>query len=128
MSIELWCLVAAALWTIVLNYLPLGGRALEVGAKWGFGNRADTPAGTAWVQRADRAQRNHLENLPVFAVLVLVGRITGRQDHSTALACELFLAARVAHTIFYTAGITYARTLVFWASLAAEGWLLFKLF
>jgi uncharacterized MAPEG superfamily protein len=127
MTTELWCLVAASLWTIALNYLPLLGRVAEVGMKWGFGNRHDPPAGKAWVQRADRAQRNHLENLPIFAVLVLCGQVTGHHDRTTDIAAVVFLAARLAHSLLYVAGIVVARTIAFWTSLGAMAWLLFKL-
>jgi uncharacterized MAPEG superfamily protein len=128
MTIDLWCLVAIALWTIPLNYSPLFGRMAEVGMAFGFSNRGAPPAGAAWVQRADRAQRNHLENLPVFATLVVVGQLTGRHDRATAIAAMVFVAARIAHSLLYVGGIIVARTLVFWVSLAAMGVLLFKLF
>jgi len=132
MTIELWCLVAAALWTIVLNYTPLIGRMLAQGtmpgAKWSFGNRAESPPGAPWIQRADRAQRNHLENLPIFIALVIAIQMSGHRDASTALACEIFVAARVAHSIIYMIGIVLLRTLVYWTSLGAMAWLFIKLF
>jgi uncharacterized MAPEG superfamily protein len=132
MTIELWCLVAVAMWTIVLNYVPLLGRMMAQGivpgSKWGFGNRAESPAGPLWVQRADRAHKNHLENFPVFIVLVVALQFSGHRDASTALACEIFVAARVAHSIIYMLGIVLLRTLVYWTGLGAMLWLLYKLF
>ncbi len=128
---ELWCLVGITLWTVVLNYLPLlgrmGGVAVSDGLKFGFGNRDSPIEGAAWVQRADRAHRNHLENLPLFIVLILVGKVSGHQDHTTATAAMVFVGARLAHTLCYVAGLTFVRTLVFWTSLGALGWLLYKL-
>ena len=132
MNTELWCLVAITLWTVVLNYLPLLGRMGEVklsdGLRFGFGNRDQDIAGAAWVQRADRAHRNHLENLPIFIVLILVGKLSGHQDSTTATAAMVFVGARVLHLFVYVAGIKVIRTLVYWTSLAAAGWLLYKLF
>jgi uncharacterized MAPEG superfamily protein len=128
MTTDLWCLVAIALWTIPLGYVPLFGRLAAAGMRYGFSNRAETPAVAAWVLRGDRALRNHLENLPVFATLVLVGHLTGRHGPATATAAMVFVAARIAHSLSYVAGIVVLRTLVFWVSLAAEAVILFRLF
>ena len=58
-----------------------------------------------------------LENLPVFAALVLVAHLSGASNETTALGATIFFWGRVAHAGAYIAGIPYLRTLAFAVSL-----------
>jgi uncharacterized MAPEG superfamily protein len=71
----------------------------------------------AWAIRARRAHANAVENLAVFAPLVIVLALTGTSTAQTILAAKVYLAARLAHYIVYAAGIPVLRTLAF-----AVGW------
>ena len=82
------------------------------------GNREDMPALTGWAGRAQRAHRNLLENLPLFAILVLVAAATDGFSAATALGAQLFFWARVAYAAVYLAGIPYLRTLIWLVSMA----------
>ena len=73
---------------------------------------------TAFLKRANRAHVNLVENLPVFAVLVLILHVTDEASSATALAAAVFFWARVAHAIVFWGGWPYVRTLAF-----AVGWL-----
>jgi uncharacterized MAPEG superfamily protein len=53
----------------------------------------------SWVQRANRAQLNLVEQFAPFAVLVLVAHATGQFDVFTAWATALFFWFRVAHAV-----------------------------
>lgn len=59
-----------------------------------------------------------LENLVLFAALVLVVQITGRASETTALGAQLFFWARLAYAIVYLVGIPWVRTGVWAVSLA----------
>jgi uncharacterized MAPEG superfamily protein len=109
------------LWSIVLSYVPLLGRLRVAGASWGFSNRETTPDAPPWVGRAERAYRNHLDNLPLFAIAVLVAHATSRHGGLAASGGILFGASRIVHSIVYVAGVTVVRTLAFWASLVGVG-------
>ena len=65
---------------------------------------------TGWAGRAQRAHRNMLENLILFAILVLVAKAAGVSNSMTLLGAQLFFWGRVAHAIVYIAGIPWART------------------
>jgi MAPEG family. len=60
-----------------------------------------------------RAHLNAIENLAVFAPLVLVGAIIDVSTNATALSARIFVVARLAHYVIYAAGIPVLRTLAF---------------
>ena len=67
----------------------------------------------AWAERARRAHANAVENLAVFAPLVIVAALAGVSTPKTILAAQVYLWARIAHYLVYTAGIPVVRTLAF---------------
>jgi uncharacterized MAPEG superfamily protein len=73
----------------------------------------------AWAERARRAHANAIENLAVFAPLVVVAALTGVTTQGTLLAAKLYLAARLVHYLVYAAGIPVIRTLMFLAGWVA---------
>jgi len=77
------------------------------------------PPDPAWAERARRAHVNAIENLAVFAPLVLVAAAINASTPSTVFAAKLYLFARLVHYCVYAAGIPVARTLAFVAGVAA---------
>jgi uncharacterized MAPEG superfamily protein len=73
------------------------------------------PADPPWVDRARRAHLNAIENLAVFAPLVLVSAIIGLSTKATVLSAQIYVVARLAHYVIYAAGIPVVRTLAFLA-------------
>ncbi|AKC72752.1 hypothetical protein MB84_24820 [Pandoraea oxalativorans] len=67
----------------------------------------------AWMQRAKRAHANAVENLAVFAPLVLIAALAGISTPATVFAAKLYLIARIVHYVVYVAGIPVVRTLAF---------------
>jgi uncharacterized MAPEG superfamily protein len=80
-----------------------------------------------WAQRAQRVHLNFLENLPIFAILVLVGHVTNSFDFLTAAGAALFFWGRIAHAIVFIAGIPYLRTLMFLVSWIGMALIFFRL-
>ena len=80
--------------------------------------RADSLPVPAWADRAKKAHYNAVENLAVFAALVLVAHLVGAANDATAAAAITYFVARLVHYPAYVAGIPFARTLTF-----AVGWL-----
>jgi uncharacterized MAPEG superfamily protein len=72
---------------------------------------------SAWAQRMIAAHTNSVENLVVFAPLVLTVQALNIHTASTAFACALFFWCRLIYVAVYTAGIPVVRTLAF-----AGGW------
>jgi uncharacterized MAPEG superfamily protein len=129
MTVDLWMLVySALLCALIPNVSVFGLSRIPGGMAWGFGNR-DTPLEVpGWVERARRAHANMVENLPVFAALVLVAHVAGKADSMTALGSQIFFIARVAHAAIYIAGIPYLRTLAFFVGVIGEVMILIRIF
>lgn len=85
-------------------------------------------AQSLWAQRLMHAHRNAIENLVVFATLVLILDALNISTPATVIACAVFFYARLAHAIIYTVGIPVLRTLAFAVGFAAEVVLVLVLF
>jgi uncharacterized MAPEG superfamily protein len=93
--------------------------------------RGTKPANdAAFVKRLEDAHANCLENLPVFAVIVLGAAATGRLDVISALA-PWVLYARIGQSLTHLTGVGQLHVLVrasFWSvQLGLMLWMLFKL-
>ncbi len=112
MTIELKLLV----WTVALAFAQMlfavVGAMLEVGIDELASNREYMPKLTGWAERARKGHLNILENLALFAPLVLVAQIAGRTNETTALGAEIFFFARLLYVFVFAAGVPYLRTLV----------------
>lgn len=121
MTPDLIALLILALWTVLLNHLPALARMQVAGVQWALSNREDNPTTPAWVERADRAQRNHLDNLTIIAIVILIARIIDRSDALTAIAAGVITSSRVAHSLFYLAGQPLLRSLSYFVSILGLG-------
>lgn len=110
MTPELTYLVWSVVLAFVLVLIAVIGAQLQVGLPTLVGNREGMPEITGWAGRARRAHANMLENLVLFAVLVLVAQAVGVRNSMTVLGAQLFFWGRVAHAVIYLAGIPWART------------------
>ncbi|WP_374565091.1 MAPEG family protein [Ideonella sp.] len=86
-----------------------------------FGNRADLPEPSPAAARLDRAARNTLENLLLFAVLVLTAHAANVDTPRVVLGAQLFAWSRLVYVPVYWAGIAYLRTAVWAVSVAGMG-------
>jgi uncharacterized MAPEG superfamily protein len=66
-----------------------------------------------WAARMKAAHYNAVENLVVFAALVLVAHVAGVKGEATAMACVIYFWARVVHLAACTFKISWVRTLAF---------------
>jgi len=117
---ELHILTLVAIAT-ALMWLPYTGtRILTRGLARSLANPDPAfPPDPAWAERARRAHANAVENLVVFAPLVLVAALVGAGTPATILAAKAYLGARLTDYVVYTAGIPVVRTLAFAAGFAA---------
>lgn len=93
------------------------------------GNREGLPEYTGWAGRAKRAHLNMIENLVLFAALVLIAAVANKANATTAMGAMIFFWARLAYAIIYVIGIPWLRTLA-WAvsviGLAMIAWVLLQ--
>lgn len=81
-----------------------------------------------WAERAKKAHYNAVENLVLFAALVLILNAVGISNETTVLACTVYFWARLVHYFVYTFGIPWLRTLTFAVSWVCIVALLLQLF
>jgi uncharacterized MAPEG superfamily protein len=119
MTTELKYLALTAAWNAViwipyiLNLISVRGLRDAVGYP-------DQPAPmAAWAQRLKAAHYNAVENLVLFATVILVAHAAGLTNEATAASAATFFWARVVHTLSYTFAIPWVRTLSFAAGWAA---------
>ena len=85
---------------------------------------------SAWAQRLYFAHTNAVDNLVLFAPLVLILDSRNVSTDMTAVACAVYFWARLVHALSYVAGVKVLRTVSFivgWAACAALVLLIFRL-
>lgn len=128
MSFEMTMLVCSAVLGLLMP-LTYGFGEMQTpgGLQWSLSNRDQPMHFPAWVDRAKRAHLNLLENLPSFAILVLVAEVTGHRNFWIALGAGLFFCARVAYAAVYIAGLTGVRTAIFFIGTLGQVLILLQL-
>ena len=116
MQAELMLLVWAVVLTFVQMLVAVSGATLQVGLPALAANREGLAPCTGWAGRAQRAHHNMLENLVLFAALVLVAVLAQRTNSTTLAGAQVFFWARVAYAVIYVIGIPWLRTLSWLAS------------
>ena len=73
-----------------------------------------------WAQRLLKAHLNAVENLAIFAALVLAAVAAGVSNPVIAGACAVYFWARVVHALAYTFAVPWVRTLAFTVGFFAQ--------
>lgn len=114
-------LLSAALltWLMIMVAAALKTRLWSPsGFQKAAGNRETTTEPSPLAGRADRAAKNMLENVILFAIVMLAVHVAGKVGEQSALGATLFVAARVVYWLVYLAGIPYLRTAVWGVAVA----------
>jgi uncharacterized MAPEG superfamily protein len=117
MTTVLTCALILSLWSLPLTYMPTIARFAAGGVEWGLSNRDTMPDIPPWAQRAERAQKNHFENLPMILVVLLVVQIAEQANPIINGAAIAIVALRVLHGLAYVLGVPLLRSLAFVGSL-----------
>ena len=110
MTLELELLIWSTVLALIQMLVALLAAIAQVGFTALVGNRENLPAFAGWAGRAQRAHRNMLESLTIFATLVLVAQVAGKSNAATALGAQLFFWSRLAYAPVYVIGIPWLRT------------------
>jgi uncharacterized MAPEG superfamily protein len=81
-----------------------------------------------WARRLFFAHDNAVENLIVFAPLVMILDSLNISTRTTVLACAVYFWARLAHAIIYAIGVPVLRTLAFTVGFIAQAVLVLAIF
>ena len=116
-------LSASLAWIMVMVAALSRTRALSLGGlERALGNREHLDAPSAFAARADRAARNMLENLVLFALVLLAASMAAVPAGELALPCAIFLGSRVAYALLYWGGVPVVRTVAWVVSLVGIFW------
>jgi uncharacterized MAPEG superfamily protein len=129
MSKELMWLTLTVILTGVLWIPYILDRIMVRGLMGAMANPSpnDKPQ-SPWAQRLQAAHDNAVENLAVFASLVLILNALHHSTESTVLACAVYFWARLAHVIIYLLGLPVLRTLSFAVGFLAQAALVLAIF
>ena len=74
----------------------------------------------AWATRMKAAHYNAVENLAIFATLVLIANALHLSNHAIETSCVVYFWARVAHVLAYTFAVPRVRALAFVVGFPAQ--------
>ena len=127
MKTELLYLVYVTILTLLL-WVPY---ILDRIAKWGLvgavGYPQNPPPQSPWAIRMMKAHVNAVENLVVFAALVLAAHALGVTSGAIATAAIVYFWARLVHVLAYTFAIPWVRTLAFAVGFFAQATLAWQI-
>jgi uncharacterized MAPEG superfamily protein len=117
---ELYVLTLTASATLLMWIPYMAARIMTRGLLAALSNPDPSyPRDPAWAERARLAHANAIENLAVFAPLVLISGAMGMSTPATVFSAKLYLFARLVHYVVYAAGIPVVRTVAFLVGFAA---------
>ena len=84
----------------------------------GIGNAVYDPNGETdaiapWAKRMMKAHQNAVENMVLFAPLVLILHAQGMSTETTTTACAVYFFSRAVHYVVFTFGIPVLRVVAF---------------
>jgi uncharacterized MAPEG superfamily protein len=121
MSGELKWLLLTVIFTGVLWVPYILDRIMVRGLVGAMANTSPTDKPQSpWADRLQKAHYNAVENLVLFAALVLLLNAQHFSTATTVGACAVYFWARVVHAIVYAFGIPVVRTLAFAVGFCAE--------
>jgi uncharacterized MAPEG superfamily protein len=129
MSPDLHALLLSVILCFVQMLIAATGANTQVGLPTLAGNREDLPDMVGWAGRARRAHLNMIENLVLFAPLVLIAAVAGKANATTAMGAMIFFWARLAYAVIYLIGLPWLRTLAWFVSvigMAMIAWVLLQ--
>lgn len=115
--------LTAVMWIpYILNTIAVRGLAGAVGYP-------DNPKPLApWAARMKAAHANAVENLVIFAALVLAAHAVHVSNGATITACMVYFWARFVHWLAYTLAVPWVRTLAFVVGFGCQMTLAWQIF
>ena len=122
MSLTWVTTLTAIMWMpYILNMIAVRGLVDAVGYP------DDPKPLSPWAAKMKAAHSNAVENLVVFAALVLIANAANVSNEMTVLACQMYFWARLVHMLSYTFAIPWVRTIAFAAGFFCQAALILQL-
>ena len=116
-TLAYWCLLVAALLPLACAGIAKSGRFGVPPAQGGYDNanpRVWLARQTDWRARANAAQANSFEALPLFMAAVIIAHQLGAHQGRLDILAFLFVVLRMMYIMMYIAGMAYVRSAI-WA-------------
>ena len=110
MTTEALMLAATGGLLLLLTVIQGTRNVLALGLPTAAGNQHDIGPWTGWNDRLNRAIRNLIEAIAIFAPIVIAVQVSGLNNETTAMGAQIFVVARIAHAVVYTLGVPWVRT------------------
>ena len=121
MKAELFWLTLTIIMTALFWVPYILNRMAENGVWSALGNpNFDERPKAQWAGRMMHAHTNAVENLVLFAPLVLMLSIVGISTPATVGASAMYFFVRAAHFVVYALGVPFVRTVLFLAGFFAQ--------
>jgi len=127
-TVAYWCVLLAALLPYACATLAKWGGFGRPRSQGGYDNRdprAWLARQTDWHARANAAQANSFEALPLFIGAVIIAHQLAAPQTTLDILAVLFVTLRIIYIAMYVAGLATARTAVWAAALVANLAILF---
>jgi len=121
LSTEILWLSMVVLFTSIMWLPYIINRMTEMGA-WPalYNPQPDIRPKAQWAERMMRAHENAVENLVIFAPLVIITEITAQHSDISAVAVVIYFYARLCHFVIFTFAIPLLRVPAFIIGFAAQ--------
>lgn len=119
MTPELAALAAIAVLQVIMVLVAQKSLTADIGVAGNVGPRDGDLALSARTQRLRRAVDNHVENIGLFIIAVVVVTLSGQADRFTAICAWVYVAARVLYLPAYAFGWVPWRSVLWTIGLAA---------
>ena len=120
MNTELFYLTLITIFTGILWLPYVLDRIIVRGLIDAVGYPDNPKPQSLWAQRLMKAHVNAVENLVIFAALILLAHALSITSAAIATATIVYFWARVVHAVSYTLGVPWVRTLSFAAGFCAQ--------
>lgn len=121
MTTELYWLVLSIILTAILWIPYIINRLAEQGifkALWD--PDGETATKVPWAQRLMSAHVNAVENLVIFAPLVIIAHVLEMSTQLTVIASILYFFSRLAHVVLFTLHVPVLRIVSFFGGFVAQ--------
>ena len=127
-TLAYWCVLVAALLPLACAGIAKSGKFGQSRAQGGYDNnnpRAWLASQTDWRARANAAQANSFEALPLFIGAVIIAHLLGAHQGRLDILAFLFVVLRMVYIMMYIADLSTLRSAMWALALAANLGILF---
>ncbi len=127
-TLAYWCLLVAALLPIACSWLAKSGMMGKPRREGGYDNtnpRNWLARQKDWRARANAAQANSFEALPLFMAAVIIAHQLGANQGRVDILAFMFVVLRILYIMMYVSDMAKARSAVWTAALLVNIGILF---